>query len=265
MDKSKVAIVSTVANFDLYQKSSKLFPEGAQKIIIDGRNGMHGIHSLLYMFKKLRDSDIKWLIMADEDVIFYRPELVFDMIEKMNEEGIAVSGVRDGGMVSHRRYNPHVINTFFSIMDFELIRDQWDRKAVLRNQVSRPDEFHDDLSACRYEYDTESLLEPYYCFYLWLRRKDMKMLFLDSEMEPDGISNSVFFKGEKVFTHTWYARVYGLSEKHTNRINLQLEKFLSDDAQVNTLKPVIYKSQTFAARQAILKFIRKVKMKLGAR
>ena len=118
MDQSKIAILTTVANFNLYKKTSVLFPEQCQKYIIDGSNGMHGIDSILYMMSKLKGKDIQWLIMADEDVIFSNANLVFDIIEEMKAKNITVCGVRDGGLVSHRNQNPYLINTFFSILNF---------------------------------------------------------------------------------------------------------------------------------------------------
>ncbi len=72
----KTAIISTVANFTLYNKTSKLFPKDIPKYVIDGINGMHGIDSLCYLMKKLKSSDIEWLIMCDEDVVFVNPDLV---------------------------------------------------------------------------------------------------------------------------------------------------------------------------------------------
>jgi hypothetical protein len=113
MDKSGIAILTTVANFELYSKISQLFPQGIKKYVIDGTNGMHGIHSILYMFKVLKNKDIEYLIMADEDVIFQDPEEVFCIIDHMKNNNITVCGLRDGGMISHRNFNPYVI-IFFS-------------------------------------------------------------------------------------------------------------------------------------------------------
>ena len=77
MNKSPIAILTTVANFELYQKTVQLFPENVQKYVIDGRNGMHGIHSILFMINKLKGKGIEWLVMADEDVVFKNSEAVF--------------------------------------------------------------------------------------------------------------------------------------------------------------------------------------------
>jgi hypothetical protein len=39
IDKSKIAIITTVANFDLYNKTSLFFPVGIRKYVIDGTKG----------------------------------------------------------------------------------------------------------------------------------------------------------------------------------------------------------------------------------
>jgi len=99
MDNSKIAILSTVINKELYQKSSQLFPQNIQKYVIDGSNGMHGLDSIFYMMKKLKGKGIEWLIMADEDVLFVNSKGVFSIIEEMESNGYLVSGVRDGGVI----------------------------------------------------------------------------------------------------------------------------------------------------------------------
>lgn len=133
MDNTKIAILSTVINNELYQKSSQLFPQNIQKYVIDGTNGMHGLDSIFYMMKKLKGKGIEWLIMADEDVLFKNPNIVFDVIKKMEFQNYTVCGIRDGGLLSHRNYNPYLINTFFSIINFKKIESIWDKKEVLKH------------------------------------------------------------------------------------------------------------------------------------
>ena len=162
IDVSKIAILSTVINFELYSKSARYFPENIQKYIIDGRNGMHGIDSLIYMMKKLKDKDIDWLILADEDVFFLDSNSVFEIIEEMKINEFLFCGVRDGGVVSHRNYNPLVPNTFFSILNFKEIKKIWNQKVMLLNQYLIKNEFEDDLKNLAFKFDTQSLFEPYY-------------------------------------------------------------------------------------------------------
>jgi hypothetical protein len=260
---NKTAILSTVANFELYNKTSKLFPAGIQVYVIDGRNGMHGLHSILYMFKKLRNRDIEWLIMADEDVIFTNPEEIFSLISFMASNNYTVSGVRDGGEVSHRNKNPYAINTFFSILDFKKVSNLFNAKEILQNQYIKEGEFTDDLDQLAFDFDKTSLYEPYYCFYFWLRRKGEKIFFLDSKMleeENEKISNEVFnANGTSLLIHTWYARSYGNNKKHTTRIDRVLEK---TDFKLNSNQAIVFKDYMFWIKMRIFKIHNKIKMRL---
>lgn len=248
-----IAILSTVVNFDLYRKSALLFPD-VPKYVIDGRNGMHSIDTIVYMFKKLRNHNIDWLIMADEDVLFIDRDLVFGLIDKMVQEQITVCGVRDGGVIPHRTQNPYAINTFFSILNFKEVLSIWDANEVLKNQYVKDGEFKDDLSELPFDYNTESTFEPYYCFYFWLRRKGKKILFLDAEVpfKDDSIANLVKdSQGKELLYHTWYARAYGNSEKHTQRIDSIFDQVSFDHAKWT--EPVVFKDPTFALRKQIRK------------
>lgn len=250
----KVAILSTVVNFDLYQKSAPLFPEGIPKFVIDGRNGMHAMDSVRYMFKKLKGYDIEWLIMADEDVLFINSSLVFSIIEKMKRENYTVCGVRDGGVIPHRIQNPYAINTFFSILNYKEIAGLWDEKEVLKHQRISKNEFEDDLSALQGDFSVESLFEPYYCFYFWLRRKGKKFLFLDAVVpfKEDSITNLVLDTERKpILYHTWYARSYGTNEKHTKRIDAVFDKV--QRKETNSGQPTIFKDGSYAFRKNLMK------------
>ena len=263
MDKSRIAILSTVVNFDLYNKSAQLFPKGIRKYVIDGRNGMHSVASILYMLRKLKNKNIDWLIMADEDVLFINPDLVFDCIARMQKNNITVCGVRDGGIIPHRMQNPYAINTFFSILNFKEILAIWNEREMLKNQYTVAGEFDDDLSKLTGEYNVNSIYEPYYCFYFWLRRNDKKILFLDADMpfENDQIANRVKDDlGNELLYHTWYARSYGDNEKHTKRIDAIFDKVHFNAGELP--KPEIFKDLTYAFRKNLKKQFDRVINKL---
>ena len=251
--KSKIAILTTVANFELYQKTSIGFPEGIKRFVIDGTNRMYGIDSIVYMISKFKNLGFEWLIMADEDVIFYQPNEVFSIIELMNIKGFTVSGVRDGGVIKHRNHNPFVVNTFFSILNIKHVLQIWNRKEMLKNQYCIQNEFNDNLNL-HYTLNKSSLFEPYYCFYLWLRRNNKKFLFLDTKMEADGIANTVWFNDVKVLCHTWYARNYGIDPKNTKRI----ENYLAAITTKTNLaeKPVVFKDKFFILKRLYKRFKR---------
>jgi len=262
IDNSKIAILTTVVNFELYQKTAKLFPRDIQKYVIDGRNGMHGIDSIFYMMQKLRNKGIEWLIMADEDVIFTESSVVFLIIEEMKKNNFVISGIRDGGMINHRNYNPFVINTFFSILNFEEIENNWNKNKVIKNQYIIVNEFNDDLSKLNERFDVQSIYEPYYCFYFWLWREMKKILFLDASMHTDTITNSVLFNNKTFLYHTWYARSYGNNEKHTIRINSILNESLTGSTN-NAVDYILFKDRLYYIKSKLKKTLKKIKIKFN--
>tara|TARA_R100000935_G_C2823686_1_gene161119 strand:+ start:957 stop:1769 length:813 start_codon:yes stop_codon:yes gene_type:complete len=262
--KGNIALLTTVANFELYKYTSGYFPKDIPLYVIDGRNGMHGIHSIFFMFETLKDRYIEWLIMADEDVIFQNEEEVFKLINFMKDNDYSVCGVRDGGEVAHRDKNPYAINTFFSVINFKKIQDYYNKKEILKNQYILENEFEDNLSILKYSFDSKSLFEPYYCFYFWLRRRGEKILFLPSSMKSDPkdqITNEVYnFNGKLILNHTWYARSYGNNEKHTNRINniLEQENLSSTEERIS----IIFKDKNYEIRYKFKKIIKRILVKL---
>jgi len=250
VDNSKIAIVSTVINFDLYAKSSQLFPQKIKKYVIDGRNGMYGLDSIFYMMKKLKNKDIEWIIMADEDVLFHNTTVVLDIIDKMQRENYMVAGVRDGGMIRHRYFNPYLINTFFSIINFRELKEIWNKKELLKNSYILNNEFNDNLTTLKEDYDVRSLYEPYYIFFLWLRRKNKLFLFLNANLEEDEITNSVLYNHQLFLYHTWFARAYGINEKHTKRID-KIFNLLNFESTTTISNPIIFKDNTFFLIQKI--------------
>ena len=262
MDSFNVAILSTVINKELYKKSSQLFPPNIQKYIIDGTNGMHGLDSVFYMMQKLKGRGIDWLIMADEDVLFEISDMVFELIHKMKTENYTVCGVRDGGLISHRKENPYVINTFFSIINFREIDLIWDENEVLKNNYTIDNEFDDDLRSLKGAFNIKSIYEPYYCFYLWLRRNEKQFLFLDTDQPfvDDEITNVVYYQNKVLLYHTWYARSYGINKKHTDRIDKILELLKFENKIISN--PIVFKHKTFFIIKSIKKVFKRMFMRI---
>lgn len=263
----KIAIATTVVNFELYNKTVKFFPKNIDLYVIDGRKGMHGIESLKFLFRKLKNKGIDWLIMADEDVIFRNTQSVFDIINHMRIYNFGVAGVRDGGVISHRTYNPYVINTFFSILNFNKLVELIDWKIIRENFQTFTNEFFDDLDELSYPYDKESLKEPYYAFYLYLRRCGVKFLFLKAGLvKNDTIANTVLdLENNIICLHTWYARCYKDGSHHTNRINRLIYNHIPAEIEVDenfNRERVILKDRLFFLKRSTRKMINRVKFKL---
>lgn len=258
-----IAIVSTVINFDLYQKSMPFFPQDIQKYVIDGTNGMHGLDSIIFMIKKLKGRGIEWLIMADEDVLFVNPKGVFTIIEEMKSNDYMISGVRDGGAISIRKFSPFLINTFFSIINFKELESIWDEKEMMKHQYISENEFEEDLAMLPGEYDAKSIYEPYYRFYFWLRRQKKKILFLDATIPLSDDQNTTLVydtEGQPLLYHTWYARSYGVNEMHTKRIDKVFGLLKPENNSVE--KPTVFKHKTFYTMSKAKKLLKRISMKL---
>jgi hypothetical protein len=219
---NNIGIITTVNNFDLYNRTVAFFPECYKIFVIDGSDGLFGLNSFKFMFKKLKKQNLKWLVLVDEDVVFVNPDSVLNIVKLLEENNEDVCGVRDGGILSWRDKNPNLINPFFCILNLEKIYTIYDEQEFLRHQYILKDEFDDDLSDLLFGYDKESLFESYYCFFLWLRRNDFKFKFLDArgnDFENDLETTTVFDTNNKVLLyHSWYARSYGYNKYHTARI-----------------------------------------------
>lgn len=256
IDKSKIAILSTVNNFKLYEKSSALYPNDIQSYVFDGRNGMFGIHSINYMMKVFKNKDIDWLILMDEDALFINSDLVYPLIDYMKENDYIISGVRDGGVLPERSGNPYVMNPFFSVINLKELKKIWNKKEMLANHYIEVNEFDDDLSFLKYPYDKMSMSEPYYCFYFWLKRKGFKLLYLDVSLpfEDDRITNVVYdLMGQQILYHTWFSREYGDQRgRHTSRIDRVFSEFKS--IKRNSKKPYIYKDLLFPLKDRFRRF-----------
>ncbi|NIJ45430.1 hypothetical protein FHR24_001898 [Wenyingzhuangia heitensis] len=254
--KAKTAILSTVNNFDLYKKSSALYPADIPSYVIDGRNGMFGIHSIVYMMKIFKNKDIDWLILMDEDALFINSDKVFPLIEYMAVNDYMISGMRDGGMLPERSGSPYSMNPYFSVINLKKLKEIWNKKEMLENHYIKDDEFDDDLSGLKYTYDKKSMSEPYYGFYFWLKRKGMKLLYLDISLpfKEDQITNIVHdIEGDPILYHTWFSREYGDKRgRHTARINKVFEEF---KLRENTgIAPIIYKDSLFPLKDRFRRF-----------
>ena len=256
MDLSKIAILSTVNNFTLYKKSASLYPPNIKSYVFDGRNGMFGIFSIIFMMKIFKNKDIDWLILMDEDALFINSELIHSLIDHMKTNDYIIAGIRDGGSLPERSGNPYVMNPFFSVIDLKKLKKIWNKKEMLENHYVNENEFDDDLSKLKYPYDKASLSEPYYCFYLWLKRKNEKLLYLDVDLPylDDQITNVVYdLDKQPIVYHTWFSREYGDERgRHTARIDKVFEEFnfyVSDLSSV-----VIYKDYFFPVKNRWRKF-----------
>lgn len=256
--KNKIGLITTVSNWELYNKTIKFFPPGIKIFAIDGTKGLFGLESMLFFMRKLRKYNLEWVIMADEDVIFTDHEKIFNLIEYLNFNNYTACGMRDGGVLSWRDQNPFLINTFFTILNLQEIYPIYKEEEILNNQHINKGEFREEeVDFLPYNYHKDSLFEPYYCFFLWLVRKGKKLKFLHGyNPKPNETTVLLDHKGEQILIHTWYARLYKKDKGHTERIAKALLQGKPVDAP---LKPIIFKDHSFHLKKTIWKLTRRIK------
>ncbi|MFV5703597.1 hypothetical protein ACM55F_17195 [Flavobacterium sp. XS2P12] len=252
-----IGLLTTVNNFALYKQTVTSFPEQFKTFVIDGSEGLYGLNSFKFMFKKLKNQKLKWLVLVDEDVVFVNPDAVLNIIKSLENNHEDICGIRGGGVLSWRDKNPHLLNPFFCIFNLEKIYTIYNEKEFLSHQYIIPDEFDDDLSALPFKFNKESLFEEYYCFFLWLRRNNFKFKFLNAQgndFENDLETTKVFDSNNKILLyHTWYARSYGNNKYHTVRI----DRVINEGKFIKTYSNrtiIWYKNYRFS----ILKGIKKI-------
>lgn len=260
VNKNKVGIITTVANWKLYRETQHFFPQGIQIFAIDGTSALYGLKSMIFFMKKLRRYNLDWLIMADEDVIFEEPEKIFDLIDYLDKNQYTVAGMSEADRLEKETKHPYVINTFFGVLNLKEIYEIYNEKEMLANQYALPNEFPREVEEnIFYEHPMTSLAESYYCFFLWLKRKGKKTKFLRSSrpLKDDFLTTALHdHYGQILLYHTWFARFYAEDSFHTNRINRVLSR-----GKFNIQNPnvVIFKNHRHNVKFFFYKYFRRLR------
>lgn len=215
-----IAIVTVNSGGGLLNKSIQTWPNDFQVYSIDGGDGLYGLEAIHLAIQKLQK--FEFLIFLDEDVFMENSKLIRALIEKMVDEKIDVYGVRDAFIGDIRQFNPEVLNTFLFIMKLKNVLPIYCINEIKKNQYLVPHEFGNKISVQPGNYNYEILAEPYYCFFLWLKRKGMNFKYLKTSQnyfENDSITTTIYVDDLIFCHHTWYAREYNKCNIQKNRIN----------------------------------------------
>ncbi|MGW1455077.1 hypothetical protein ACWBC2_08805 [Salegentibacter agarivorans] len=265
--KNKIGLITTVSNWELYEKTKPFFPEDIKHFTIDGTQGFYGIKSISFFLKKLRKYDLDWLIMADEDVIFNQPKNVFDLIAYLKVKNYTVCGMRDGGALHWRNKNPYMINHFFAVLNLKDIYSIYEEKEMMQNQYIKKNEFPGLLNDLKFQnYDSNSLFEPYYRFYLWLLRNGKKIKYLEaSNPLVDDYATTLLYdhNGKELLYHTWYARFYGKDSDQTKRIDGVISRFKPNYEKKIVPDAILLENKWYFFKFKIYRLIRRMKRKIG--
>ena len=226
----RIAIVTTVLNDKLYQKSLKSYPEKLDYFKIDGRFGCYGIHAIELTLKKMSAYD--FIVMVDEDVVFENNSELFSLMREMKQNQIEISGCRDFDMGGKRHDgNPLVMNTFFLVIN-NLILKLRKSQFIFKNPQIFQNEFFEEKFLSQTIYNKEnlySLREPYYWFFLALWKDETNFFYLKNAQRyfvNDAVTTSVFgLNAFPICHHAWYARAYNFDQYQTERIDRLMAGF----------------------------------------
>lgn len=168
-----------------------------------------------------------YAIHLDEDCFVVDPNVINEMIAKMQRENIDIMGCRDGGNIM-RRQNPYAINPFFMIISKKVYQlfEFFNKEKLFSESLIYEGE---TLPYFEYDYkiDYTNNFEPYYDFFWYARSNKFKFEFLDYFEEPE--LNCSFLYNHII--HAWYLRTRNYEQKfdrmnYTNkeRYDLILQK-----------------------------------------
>lgn len=226
----RIAIVTTVLNDKLYQKSLKSYPEKLDYFKIDGRFGCYGIHAIELTLKKMSAYD--FIVMVDEDVVFENNSELFSLVREMKQNQIEISGCRDFDMGGKRHDgNPLVMNTFFLLIN-NLVLKHRKSQCIFKNPPIFPNDFFEEKFLSQTTYRKEnlySLREPYYWFFLALWKDGANFLYLKNVQRyffNDEVTTTVFGRNNlPICHHSWYARAYDINQIQKERIDDLMARF----------------------------------------
>ena len=149
-----------------------------------------------YFYTMLRDKDCDIAINVDEDAFIVDPQAVMALVDTLLEGGYANIGCSDGDPATTGR-DKVVTNPFFNILNLQLIRTRFDRKALVSTLEDR---------------------EPYYPFFHWMAAT-FPTLYLPARRHADGTTTIALDpQGRTLCLHTWFSRFYSMPARIVRRI-----------------------------------------------
>lgn len=216
----RIAVVITVQNSKLFEKTKKSIPKLFDTYVIDGKYGFYGLEALELVFQSEQLKDYDWIIMADEDVIFLSTSNLYDLVYHMTSKDFAIAGMNDGDLVEFRKGCEFIPNLFFCVFNNHQIRKNFKWSIFLQFKLDKEK-----------KYLSSSFIksEPYYVFFEYLYNIELKTMFLSGchNIFPDDFETTKLFNhnGDELIAHTWYARSYQKDIRHTNRIDRAISNF----------------------------------------
>ena len=251
-----VAIVVTISNSRLWQRTRNFFPENIDIFTVKGKHNFFGLDVIMLAGKSIRLAKYSHIVFADEDVFFSKNSNLFGLIEFADKNKVDVLGVPDNGPLSFRQGNHKIPNLFFTVIKNDLLRSATNILASTR--LSK--KINNRNISNNYDYSKNNK-EPYYILFEKLHELNANFYFLRAEhnfLNNDYFTSKVFdHYGDILLFHTWYARSYGFDNQHTNRINKAIELLSKNINHTKSLEHKIFKLKNPSEFFYTMRFYRK--------
>ena len=215
MNDARIKIYTRSANIELYHYSQKLIDLPYPRVRLCGTSADG------YLYQMVQDVDCDIAINIDEDAYVIDNAALLSLLNYVIANNIVCCGMRDGGALSIRNFNPIIQQPFFNIINIMAVRKKYNQKEIKQFDYNANKEELIKLlpvSLQNYEGLKYTDFEPYYNFFFWMAR-NFKMMYLDVAKHNDGLTTIVYNQlHEPVLMHTWYSREYNLDAFHTSRI-----------------------------------------------
>lgn len=217
----RIKIYTRSANIELFHYSQKLInlPYKRRRLCGTTADG--------YFYKMIEDDESDIVINIDEDAFVLDNSSLCSLLYYVINNNIVCCGIRDGGVLDIRPYNPIVMNPFFNIINLKAIREKYSIEDIINFDYSNhkkelirklPEEFRNNNGL---EFDR---YEPYYNFFFWIAY-NFKTLYLDVSTHKDGFTTIVYNHNQiPLLYHTWWSRMYGKDKNQTRRIQNVIEE-----------------------------------------
>ena len=193
----KLEVHTRFSNLTLYKRMREFIPEQIKCWSHSGHN--HYTDALWYLVHIINTAECEYIVNVDEDCYIYDWQKVEEIVDQMQRDGIAYTGMPDSlDYCDHRNNSDMVMNPFFNVFHVEQCRKVVSSMVV--GELLAPNPY------CNFH-------EPFNNFFIQLF-ESLPAGSIRTTTHPDGITTDTGFA-----LHTWYSREYGNIQEETDRID----------------------------------------------
>ena len=121
---NKIKIYTRSANIELYHFSQKLIDLPYPRV------RLYGTTAEGYLYTMVQDVDCDIAINIDEDAYVIDNSALESLLNYVIDNNIVCCGMRDGGVLSIRNFNPIIQQPFFNIINLKAVREKYNQQEI---------------------------------------------------------------------------------------------------------------------------------------